>query len=72
MFDLKALRRSVGCTQIRLARLAGVSAWRVAQCEAGLLELSDAEVGRLKAAIADAARKNAARIKEALGQPVGA
>lgn len=72
MFDLKALRRSVGFTQIRLARLAGVSAWRVAQFESGVLELTDAEVERLKLALGQAARENAARLEAALGQPVGA
>lgn len=72
MEELRTLRRSVGISQIRLAKLAGISAWRIAQNEVGQLELTDAETERLKLAIAQVARENAARLEEALGQPVGA
>lgn len=57
---LKKQRRMVGLTQHQLARLAGIAVGRIAFAETNRIELTPAEVEKLKAAIARRAAEVAA------------
>jgi predicted transcriptional regulator len=57
MTDLKTVRNSVHLSQSRLARLAGVSRYKICLHEMGELELASEELKRIDQAISDEVAK---------------
>jgi len=58
--DVKAARQRMSISQLRLAKLSGVSRFKIGLHEAGNSQLSDQELTRIKAAL----RKEARRMRD--------
>jgi transcriptional regulator with XRE-family HTH domain len=64
MHEIRRLREAVGASQIRIAKLAGVSRMRLSLAETGDVELDAKEVSAIRKAIAKFATTSAAELEE--------
>jgi transcriptional regulator with XRE-family HTH domain len=63
MEEIRRLRESAGASQIRIAKLAGMSRMRLSLAETGEVALAPAEIDAVRKAIAKFATSSAARLE---------
>jgi transcriptional regulator with XRE-family HTH domain len=64
MDEIRRLREAAGASQIRIAKLAGMSRMRLSLAETGDVELAPAEVDAIRKAIAKFATTSAAELEK--------
>lgn len=68
MSDLRALRQSIGISQLRLAHLAGVSRMRLQMAEQGLIKLSADEHASVERVLQQAGEDLVKRLRQLFAQ----
>lgn len=66
MKSLRKNRRDAGLSQHALGDACGIPRWRIAHCEAGIIELKPDEVARIRQVLLDVSKKKSARVLKAL------
>ena len=64
MKDIRRLREAAGASQIRIAKMAGVTRMRLSLAETGDIELGSAEIAAVRKAIAKFASTSAAELEK--------